>query len=205
MPHLLRIDASPRGDRSISRVLTKEFAENWKANHPGGTVAYRDIGHHQPPHVNEDWIAGAFSPPDARTPEQIEALKTSDELVAEVVAADTLVLGVPMYNFNVPSGFKAWVDQIIRIGVTVGYDGKTFTPLVSGKKVVVIQARGGSFSGDSPYAPYDFQEPWIRTALGFIGLTDITFITAENLNGSDAGREAALENARKEIAKATAA
>lgn len=205
MPHLLHIDASPRGDRSISRILTHEFAENWKASHPGGTVTYRDIGRHQPPHVNEDWIAGAFSPPDARTPEQTAALKTSDELVAEVVAADTLVLGVPMYNFNVPSGFKAWVDQIIRIGVTVGYDGKTFTPLVNGKKVVVIQARGGSFSGDSPYAAYDFQEPWIRAALGFIGLTDITFITAENLNGSDAGREASLETARKEIAQATAA
>jgi FMN-dependent NADH-azoreductase len=196
---ILHIDSSPRGERSHSRELSKEFVSGWKATHPEDAIAYRDLGHYPVPHVNEAWIAAAFSPPETHTPELTEALRISDELIDEFLAADRYVLGVPMYNFNIPSTFKAYIDQIVRINRTVALDAQGFRGLVEGKKAVIITARGGDFSPTSPSLPYDFQEPYLRTIFGFIGLTDIQFINANSLNEGDDARTQSLGQARAEI------
>src|SRR3712207_3228968 len=107
MANILHIDSSPRGERSFSRNFTHEFVTAWKNVHSGDTVTYRDLGHNPVPHVDESWIAAAFTPPDARPPELTQAIELSDALVDEFLAADRYVFGVPMYNFNVPSAFKA--------------------------------------------------------------------------------------------------
>jgi FMN-dependent NADH-azoreductase len=201
--NILHIDSSPRAERSHSRELSKEFVSAWRAEHPEDAIAYRDLGHHPVPHVDEAWIAAAFSPPETHTPELTEALRISDELVDEFLAADRYVFGVPMYNFNIPSTFKAYIDQIVRINRTVAIEAEGFKGLVEGKKAVIITARGGDFSATSPAVAYDFQEPYLRTIFGFIGITDIQFINANSLNEGDA-RTQSLAEARAAIQDAIA-
>lgn len=185
MAHVLHIDSSPRGDRSISRTVSKDLIAAWKQLHPDDTVTYRDLGHHPVPHVDEPWIAAAFTPPPQRSPELNQAIETSDALVNEFLAADRYVFGVPMYNLSVPSTFKAYIDQIVRVGRTFGVNEQGFEGLVdSSKKMLVITARGGSYQQGTPAASYDLQEPYIRAIFGFIGVTDITFIHVDNLNGA---------------------
>ncbi|AVH64335.1 MULTISPECIES: FMN-dependent NADH-azoreductase [unclassified Nostoc] len=203
MVNILHIDSSPRAERSHSRELSKEFVSAWRAAHPEDAIAYRDLGHHPVPHVDEAWIAAAFSPPETHTPELAEAIRISDELVDEFLAADRYVFGVPMYNFNIPSTFKAYIDQIVRINRTVALDAQGFKGLVEGKKAVIITARGGDFSPASPAVAYDFQEPYLRTIFGFIGVTDIQFINANSLNEGDA-RTQSLAEARAAIQDAIA-
>jgi FMN-dependent NADH-azoreductase len=205
MTNILHIDSSPRGDRSHSRTLSHEFIESWKASHAGDTVTYRDLGHNPVPHVDENWIAAAFSPPQGHTPEVKAAIAISDSLVDEFLAADRYVFGIPMYNFNVPSTFKAYIDQVIRVGRTFAVnENGAFQGLVEGKKMLVITARGGSFSAGTPAAAYDFQEPFLRTAFGFLGITDITFINVENLASGDQVREQSLTKAKQAIAQSVA-
>jgi FMN-dependent NADH-azoreductase len=191
---ILHIDSSPRGERSHSRELSKEFVSGWKAAHPEDAIAYRDLGHYPVPHVDEAWIAAAFSPPETHTPELTEALRISDELIDEFLAADRYVLGVPMYNLNIPSTFKAYIDQIVRANRTFAVDAQgNLKGLVEGKKAVIITARGGDFSPTSPTFVYDFQEPYLRAIFGFIGITDIQFINANSLNQGDARTQSLLE------------
>ncbi|MEH1964592.1 MAG: FMN-dependent NADH-azoreductase [Nostoc sp.] len=203
MVNILHIDSSPRAERSHSRELSKEFVSSWKAAHPEDAIAYRDLGHHPAPHVDEAWIAAAFSPPETHTPELTEAIRISEELVDEFLAADRYVFGVPMYNFNIPSTFKAYIDQIVRINRTVAIEAQGFRGLVEGKKAVIITASGGDYSATSPAAAYNFQEPYLRAIFGFIGLTDIQFINANSLNEGDA-RTQSLSEARAAIQDAIA-
>lgn len=205
MAHILHIDSSPRGERSNSRTLTQEFVSNWKNTHPNDTVTYRDLGHNPVPHVDEPWIAAAFSPPEARSPELNQAIQLSDALVDEFLAADHYVFGVPMYNFNVPSVFKAYIDQIVRVNrtFTVGKNG--FKGLVEGnKKMLIITARGGNFSPGSPAAAYDFQEPFLRAIFGFVGITDISFVNLENLSAGDEVIEQSYAGVRQAMEKVAA-
>lgn len=200
MTHLLHLDSSPRGERSISRQLTKEFVVKWQNAFPKDSVTYRDLGHTIVPPVNEPWIAAAFSSPAARTPELNAALKVSDELIDEFTSADYYVLGVPMYNFNVPSNFKSFIDQIVRVGRTFivnaqgGYDG-----LLMNKKMLVITTRGGTYPPGTPYAAFDFQEPYLRAIFGMIGITDITFIHVDRLALSENARQQSLAAAKDAI------
>ncbi len=185
MAHLLHIDASPRGERSHSRRLTKDFINQWQQQHPHDTITYRDIGRHPVPHVDEAWIAAAFTPPEQHTPQLHEAIRLSDQLVDEFLAADVYVFGIPMYNFSIPSGFKAYIDQIVRVGRTVAFEpsdaGNAFRPLVLGKKMFIIEARGDSgFQPGGRYAQMNYHDPYLTTVFGFIGITDITFIHVEN-------------------------
>ncbi len=203
MVNILHIDSSPRAERSHSRELSKEFVSAWKAKHPEDAIVYRDLGHYPVPHVDEAWIAAAFSPPESHTPELAEAIRISDELVDEFLAAERYVFGVPMYNFNIPSTFKAYIDQIVRINRTVAIEAQGFRGLVEGKKAVIITARGGDFSPTSPFIAYDFQEPYLRTIFAFIGITDIQFINANSLNEGDA-RTQSLSEARAAIQDAIA-
>lgn len=197
MAHILHIDSSPRGDRSISRTVSKDFITAWTSSHPDDTVTYRDLGHHPVPHVDEPWIAAAFTPPQQRSPELNEAIKLSDTLVDEFLAADRYVFGVPMYNFSVPSTFKAYIDQIVRVGRTFAVNEQGFEGLVdSSKKMLVITARGGSYQQGTPAATYDLQEPFIRSVFGLIGITDVAFIHVDNLT---AARDESLNKAHDAV------
>ncbi|GBE93529.1 FMN-dependent NADH-azoreductase [Nostoc cycadae] len=205
MANILHIDSSPRGERSVSRALTYEFITSWKDTHSGDTVSYRDLGHHPVPHVDESWIAAAFTPPDTHTPELAEAIKLSDSLIDEFLAADRYIFGIPMYNLNIPSTFKAYIDQIVRVGRTFTVDANGYKGLVdSSKKVLIITSRGGTFPPGTPFAAYDYQEPYLRAILGFIGLTDVTFIHADSLNLGDDARQQSLAAAKDAIAQAVA-
>ncbi len=186
MAKLLHIDASPRGNRSHSRRLTREFVEAWKKANPIDTIIYRDIGRNPIPHVTEAWIAAAFTPEEKRSPQMREALSFSDELRDELLAADLYVMGIPMYNWSVTSGFKAYIDNVVRIDRTWAYIPDEnpefpYKPLVHGKKMFVIASRGdGGFASGERNYKRDFQVPLIKETFEMLGITDITFITVEN-------------------------
>ena len=203
MTHILHIDSSPRGDRSFSRTLSHKFISEWKAAHPNDIVTYRDLGHYPVPFITEDWIAAAFSH-EEHTPEQATAIQLSNELVDEFLAADRYVFGIPMYNFSVPANFKAYLDQIVRLGRTVSYEGTGSIGLVHNKKATIITARGGSYSEGSPIQSYDLQTPYLQLIFGFIGITDVEFIHAEQLDAGDEARSLAIANAQSEIRAALA-
>lgn len=187
--NILHIDSSPRAQASHSRRMTAELVAQLRQTHADATVTYRDIGHNSPPHVDEAWTAAAYTPLAEQTPEQKAALKISDELVNELLAADILVLGVPMYNFNVPSTFKAWIDQVARMY-------RTWTPSYEGlakdKRVFVVTSRGGGGYGHGEQMEsLNLQDPFIRTALGFMGMTDVQFV---HINNTSKGEEAVRES-----------
>lgn len=191
---LLQIDSSARTS-SVTRRLTAKFAEEWKKNHPNGEVTHRDLSATTLPLITDDWGA-AHLEESQRTPAQRSYLSTSDELIEELQAADTVVVGAPMYNFSVPSSLKAWIDQVVRIGKTFGYGPKGPQGLLGKKKVFVITARGGAYEKVTAREAWDFQEPYLRHILGFLGLTDVTFIHAENQVGEKAGTSLAVAAGR---------
>ncbi len=205
MAHLLHIDSSPRGDRSHSRRLTTEFVEAWKQSHPADTVTYRDVGRNPVPHVDEAWIAAAYTPPEQRTPELQSAIRMSDRLVDEFLAADIYVIGVPMYNLSVPSTLKAYIDQIVRIGRTFAFEPENSTnpykPLVLGKKMSIVAVRGGSgFGSGGQYEKQNYQTPYLATIFGFMGITDITFIEVEKDESGEEQLAESIAKARTQIA-----
>lgn len=181
---LLRIDSSARRN-SVSRHLTGQFVETWKKENPTGEVIERDLAKTHLPHITDEWTLAAYSDPATLTPAQRDALSVSDELIEELLAADTIVIGAPMYNLTVSAPLKAWIDQIVRIGRTVLYRPNGPDGQLKGKKVIVVTSRGGAFRPGTPTAQYDHQEPYLRHILGFIGLTDVTFIHAENQKPGD--------------------
>jgi FMN-dependent NADH-azoreductase len=197
---LLRIDSSARGS-SVSRQLTARFVEDWRQEHPAGKVIERDLSRTPLPQITDEW-AGTYADPAKLTPEQREYLATSDELIEELRAADTIVIGAPMYNFTISWPLKAWIDQVARMGKTFVYDAKGPKGLLGGKKVVVITSRGGAYAGTAR-AAMDFQEPYLRHILGFIGLNDVTFVHAENQSNAQAAasREAAVQQIHQTIAQ----
>jgi FMN-dependent NADH-azoreductase len=193
MFRLLHLDASARPGRSDERPhgshtrrLSARFVSRWRALRPGDPVVYRDIGLAPPAPVTGDWIHAAFTPAERREPWMREVLAQSDRLVDELLEADLIVAGVPMYNFGVPAGFKAWIDNIVRVGRTFGFDraraGDPYWPLLADmdKQLVVLGSRG-----DHGYAPggrieaMNHVEPSIRTAFGYIGITRMHAVAAE--------------------------
>ncbi|MBC7927630.1 MAG: NAD(P)H-dependent oxidoreductase [Bryobacteraceae bacterium] len=187
MHHLLHIDASPRGERSHSRQLSREFVTAWKTRNPNDVVTYRDLGREPVPPVSESWIGAVYSSPEQHNPAQREAIAISDALVSELHMADIYVFGVPMYNFNVPAPFKAYIDQIVRPGHTVVFDPAAGPRgLLSGKKMFVLTARGLSGYGPGEAAEsINFQDPYLRAIFGYIGVTDITFIHGNDTLNSE--------------------
>ena len=195
---LLRIDSSARRN-SISRQLTSRFAETWKKQHPGGRVLERDLATTPLPLITDEWTLAAHSDQAKLTPAQRETLSISEILIEELLAADTIVIGAPMYNLTVSAPLKAWIDQIVRVGRTVLYGAGGPEGVLKGKKVVVLTSRGGAFRPGTPTAQYDHQEPYLRHILGFMGLIDVTFIHAENQKPGDLAepaRAAAMEQAQ---------
>ena len=192
---LLRIDSSAR-TASVTRQLTAKAAEAWKENNPDGDVIHRDLAATQLPPITDDWSATHIETSEL-TPAQRSYLSTSDRLIEELQAADTIVVGAPMYNFSVSSPLKAWIDQIVRLGKTFSYGPNGPRGLLERKKVVVITARGGAYEKGTPTEAFDFQVPYLRHVLGFIGLTDVTFIHADHQSREQAA--AALKFAVERI------
>src|ERR1700760_1306305 len=178
MSTLLHVDSSPLYGRSVSRELTGAFVAQWKASHPDGTVVDRDLNSTSIPPVNAAWVGAAYTPEDARTPEQKELLSLSDTLIAELYQADEYVFGVPMHNFGVPSVLKLWIDQIARVGKTFSYADGAPKGLIKGKKATFIIATGGIYDAQTQMASFNFVEPYLRSLFGFLGVTDTTFLTA---------------------------
>lgn len=199
MANVLHIDSSPRGDRSKSRKLAKEFIATWQDQHPDNVITYRDLRQTLVPHVTEDWIVAAFTPPEALTPEMAELLTFSDELVDEFLAASRCVFSVPMYNFSIPSNFKAYIDQVVRVGCTFAEEDGQVKGLANGKKVLFITSRGVEYGAGSPCEGWDAQEPALRYASQFMGVTDIQFIHANGLDMGDESRKRGLDEAQSKI------
>lgn len=196
MSNVLYVTASPRGEASHSRQISGEFIEAWLQAHPGDTVTPRDLSQQDIPHVTEEFIGAMYTPAEARTPAQNEVLTLSDTLIAEMKAADVYVFAVPMYNFSVPAVFKAYIDNVVRVN-------ETFTPsyegLLKNKKAVVVTARGGGGYGPGEMrAAANFEDPYIQTVLGFLGVTDQSYIHINNTaNGDEAPKS--LAAAREQI------
>ena len=204
MTSVLHIQSSVRNEGSISRQLTSEFLDQWKATHPGAPVVQRDLAENPIPHLNEQTLGAFFTPAEQRTPEQREIVRLSDSLVAEVFAADVIVIGAPMYNFSISSTLKAWIDHIARAGVTFKYTESGPVGLVQNKKVYVFTSRGGVYS-QGPGKAMDFHETYLRGVLGFIGITDITFIHTEGLAMGEDATQNALKQTRTAIGALAAA
>jgi FMN-dependent NADH-azoreductase len=185
MSKILVVHASPRGDRSHSRRLAEGFVSAWQARYPQAQVTRREVGRALIPAVNEAFVAAAFYPePEARPLAMQADLALSDQLVGELFDHDLLLISTPMYNFSVPSGLKAWVDQIVRLGVTFDHtldNGVAqYTPLLQGKKALIVTSRGGfGFGPGGELESLNHADPWLRTALGFIGINDVRVVAAE--------------------------
>lgn len=190
---VLRIDASARTDGSVSRQLADRLLAGLSRHHEGLAVTRRDLARGLP-FVDADWIAANFADPDARDTVQRAALAGSDALVAEVQAADVLVIATPVYNFGVPASLKAWIDQVARARLTFRYTEKGPQGLLTGKKAYILVATGGTAIGGE----YDFATPWLRFMLGFLGITDVEVIAADQgmARGEQAYRAASEDIAR---------
>ena len=190
---VLEVSASGRHDGSVSRMLTRDVIAAIEAREGRIELAQRDLGRGVPL-LDEAWISANFTPADERSGEQRSALAFSDELVAELKAADVLVIGAPIYNFGIPAALKAWVDLIARARVTFRYTDKGPEGLLKGKKAYVVIASGG-VPVDSAA---DFATPYLRHALGFVGITDMEVIAADRLvqRGEDS-----IDAARMRIAE----
>jgi FMN-dependent NADH-azoreductase len=211
MSKILLVTSSLFGDQSKSAQIAGELVEAWRRNHPGTAVVERALNPDSIPHLNLAALGALMTPAEQRSAEQSASVDFADHLIEELEAADTIVLAVPMYNFSIPSTLKAWIDHIARAGRTFRYTAAGPEGLLKGKRVFVVTGRGGVYTGDAPAKLLDFQEPYLRGVLGFLGLTDTTFVHVEGLKVSPEAAERGIARARDEIAaiagvpKATAA
>ncbi len=200
MSNILHINSSVRNQGSLSRQLSAEFLQQWRTAHPNDPIVERDLAAQPVPHLDEEMLGAFFTPATARTPQQSQTAQLSEQLVAELFAADVIVIGAPMYNFSISSGLKAWIDHVARAGLTFKYTEAGPVGLVTGKKVYVFTARGGVYSS-GPGKSMDFHETYLRAVLGFIGLTDITFVYTEGVALGEAAVDNALKQTRSTISE----
>ena len=197
MNSLLVINSSAAREGSVSRTLVEETVARLLEASPLATVVRRDLGAAPIPHLAVETLAGVRGVPS--TAAELRTRAISDELIAELRAADTIVIGAPMYNFGVTTGLRAWFDHVMRAGETFSYSEAGPKGLLAGKRVIVIESRGGLYS-EGPASAYDFQEPYLRHLLGFIGITDVTFVHAEKIGFGPDARAASLAGAKAHIA-----
>lgn len=203
MKSLLVINASGRVTRSITRQLTSRFVERWKEAHPDAEIIDRDVGIHPPTPVSEAWVAASFAPASQRTPEMHAALEESETFIGEILRADAIVMGVPMYNFGMPAQMKAWFDQIIRVGRTFDFkDDETdpYLPLLPSRPVVLITATGTSgYEPGGPNERFNFLDPHLQSVLAFVGLADISLIRVGFEESQDKRFKRSVEDAETAI------
>ena len=177
---ILQIISSARGVESYSTKLSQGIIDKLQAAHADSSVVVRNLATHPFPHLEEAHLQAYFAPAESRSPEQQQAVRHSDEAIAQVMAADVLVIGVPFYNFSITSSLKAWLDHLTRAGITFRYTPNGPEGLIKGKKVYLAIASGGIYS-EGPMQPYDFATPYLRWMLSFLGLTDVTVARAEGV------------------------
>ncbi|MNI61633.1 FMN-dependent NADH-azoreductase [compost metagenome] len=178
---ILHLISSPRGEASFSVKLGDAIVEKLQAANPGSTVSIRNLTNTPFPHLEEVHINSFFTPAENHTPQLAEAVQHSNESIAELKAADAIVIGVPMYNFGIHSTLKAWIDHVARAGQTFSYSENGPEGLVKGKKVYLAISSGGVYS-DGPMKAYDFTESYMRSVLGFLGMVDVTAYRVEGLS-----------------------
>jgi FMN-dependent NADH-azoreductase len=196
MSTILFLNSSVSSHTSVSRILVEEAVSRLLEAEPGATVVHRDLGAAPIPHLTTTDLAGVRGVPT--TDAELAARALSDQLIAELRTADTIVIGAPVYNFSIPTGLRAWFDYVLRAGETFSYSEAGPRGLLGGKRVIVIESRGGLYS-EGPAQAIDFQEPYLRHLLGFMGLADVAFIRAERIGFGPDAREAALIGAKEKI------
>lgn len=195
MNNILQINSSIHNGRGESSKLATEFVAQLRVGNPGAKVVVRELAKDPIPHLDEARFGAFLAKPEARTPEQARVVGESDALIAELKAADAIVIALPMYNFGVPSQFKAWVDHVARAGVTFKYTDQGAVGLLTGKKAWVFATRGGLYAGTAA----DSQTAYVRQFLAFIGITDVEFVYAEGLAMGEAPRAKGLSSARASL------
>lgn len=199
MNNILVINSSLLGEASVSRILVENAVDRLKEVNPKAAVTYRDLDESPVPHLTSATVAGVRAV--AGTQAELAAQALSNELIAELKAADVVVIGAPMYNFSIPSSLRNWFDHVLRPRVTFAYSEGGVQGLLPDTRVIVIESRGGLYS-EGPAKVMDFQEPYLKTLLGFVGITDVTFIHAEKIGSGTEARELALTTAKSRIAEA---
>lgn len=193
--NILHINSSARSEGSVTRSLSQAIVD--AVSKADTKIVERDLGRSPLPLLNEAWVAANFTPDEARTEAQTETLALSDALIAEIEAADTIVFGIPVYNFGVPAAFKAWIDLVARARKTFKYTETGPVGLLEGKRAIVSIASGGTPSGSE----IDFATPYIKHVLGFLGIHDVTIIAADQLMASG---DAKIAQAQQAIAQLSA-
>ncbi len=195
MSNVLIIESSARQQGSFSRQLTQQFVSQWQAAHPVDQVTLRDLALNPVPHLDANLLGGWMKPEAQRNADEQSSLQRSNELTDELLAADVLMLAAPMYNFAIPSTLKAWLDHVLRAGVTFKYTETGPQGLLTGKKAYVLTARGGLYAGSTS----DHQEPYLRQVLAFVGIHDVTFVHAEGMNLGGDFQEKGLNQAKASL------
>src|SRR3990170_135392 len=195
MKTVLQLNSSIFSAAGQSTQLADAFVSTWHASHPNGKVVLRDLARDPIPHLDGERFQAFLAKPEDRTPAQKAAADLSDALIDEIKRADVVVIGLPMYNFGVPSTLKAYFDHIARAGLTFRYTDKGAEGLLTGKKAYVFATRGGKYLG----TPVEHQTVFIKQFLNFVGIGDIEFIYAEGLAMGDASKEAGLNAARRAL------
>lgn len=172
-PTILHLDASPRLNASVTRDLTSKIVGRW----PDARIIRRDLAETPVPQLTDAWIAANFTPADQRSPEQTKTLALSDALIDEITQADTIVIGLPVYNFAPPAALKAWIDHVARAGVTFRYTENGPEGLIKAKRVILAMASGGTGAGSE----IDFASTYMRHILGFLGMSDVTLVAADQM------------------------
>ena len=200
--NILHIDSSPSGPNSFSRRISAELVEKLKQETPGATVTYRDLVAAPFPHIDSAKLGSMFVPDDQRTQEQAAIMANSDAAIKELFAADTIVIGSPMYNFSIPTQLKSWIDHVVLPGKTFNYSDKgPVGALPASKKVYIVVARGGVYS-EGQMKALEHQDSYLKAILGFIGLTDVTVIPVEGVSMGPEAQGKAVASAEAAIAKA---
>ncbi|WP_198919898.1 FMN-dependent NADH-azoreductase [Pseudomonas chlororaphis] len=197
MSRVLIIESSARQQDSVSRQLTQTFIKQWQAAHPGDQITVRDLAVTPVPHLDSNLLGGWMKPAEQRNESEEASLQRSNELTDELLAADVLVMAAPMYNFAIPSTLKAWLDHVLRAGMTFKYTATGPQGLLNGKRAYVLTARGGIYAGSTA----DHQEPYLRQVMGFIGIHDVEFIHAEGMNLGGDFQEKGLNQANAKLAQ----
>ena len=188
MPTLLHIDSSPMGESSISRQLTREFAERWRIANPRGQVISRDLAATAIPVIDAAWVAANYTPRESRTARQHEILALSTELTRELLDADEYVIGVPMHNWGPAACFKLWVDQVVRFGETVALTPSGIKGTLECKRATIFMAAGRNFGARSADAARNHLEPWLRTFFGNLGIQNLQLVLADGTAAVKNGR-----------------
>lgn len=198
---LLEIQSSVRQEGSISRKMSQEFIQTWGTAYSKTQYRKRDVGVNPPAHPTELWTKANYMPLETRSPEMIAVLADSEKLIEELLWADHLLLGVPMYNFNVPSTLKAYLDNVVRINRTFTFDPTTYTfqGLATDKKALIITPSAGNFVVGTPLGGMNFCDTYLRSILGFIGINDVTIVPVPDQFMSDEIRQREIATARARL------